>query len=586
MCNYHDCQEKEGHCTNKYERQYFTFEFLAGETKSDCTSLFCFICSILHPPSWNHNSTHMAAATDQGSYLTKKICLPNGQHATITRFRDGKYLYRTWDSKQAKHIKTNEIPAAIERYNTQINEIVNSPLNKFAKQEFDAIDKQNKNNSNNDNNNNTSKKAQNSDEKEEKKTDGGGTNVNNDKLNVTKHDMKTIYSCEIEWILSKRDLTFDEKQIKIELDKEEFKQLSNEIQSFLKKNKDIIKKYKIQSLVEKSQKNIINNSFTLNNNGDDSKNNETTIIDNGKYCEYVFGALNWQGVSSRWRDFIKFIQNKLDDCVATQENTKHNPNDTNNNDFENIAQNMFYSNAKAALYGFGIELGRVISYRALALTNDGYSKIINSNEILPTGGLVASPMDLVQLVNKQGITRITVARLYIRYLSEWIGIDPSLSLHDDFETALCIAQTYMSESKFDENKRKPIYLFEMNVPKIHCIGWKVCDVQNRAYLVDSKFGMPNSNSDSHQENRNAKETNRWFEHNRIWFDADNERTERQLLYTIPFLKERCQKIEKIETKAKLLQMIEPFRVKQLKLKQESESSPQDDKIKAILNQKK
>ena len=275
----------------------------------------------------------------------------------------------------------------------------------------------------------------------------------------------------------------------------------------------------------------------------------------------------------------------MDDCVAIMENTKHNPNDNNGNNTLN-ASNYFLSNAKEALRAFGIELGRVISYRALALTNNQYSKIINSNEILPTGGLVASPMDLVNLVNKHGITRITVARLYIRYLSEWIGIDPSLSLHDDFETALCIAQTYMTESKFDQSKKKPIYLFEMNVPKIHCIGWKVCHVQNRAYLVDPKFDKTNNNNNSSDKGGHAKERERWFSHNRIWFDAENERTERQLLYTIPFLKERCQKIETIETKQKLLEMIEPFRVKQLKLKQESETSPEDNKLKQILKQNK
>ena len=207
------------------------------------------------------------------------------------------------------------------------------------------------------------------------------------------------------------------------------------------------------------------------------------------------------------------------------------------------------------------------SYRALALTESEFESIKFLNEIVPTGQLRASLKEMKDIVNEHGITRITVARLYISHLSEWIGLDPSLSLHDDFETALCISQTY-----FNEKNKKFVYLMEMDVPKIMSMGWKVVDVQNKAYLVDQRYAKKiAAKKERKNKGKNNKQTDRWFGHNDVYFDAYNERTERQLLFAIPFFKERCKSIKIFKSKQKLREAIEPFKIRQQKLKDESEN---------------
>jgi len=78
----------------------------------------------------------------------------------------------------------------------------------------------------------------------------------------------------------------------------------------------------------------------------------------------------------------------------------------------------------------------------------------------------------------------------------------------------------------------------MSVPKVEVSGLKVCDLQDKS-------------SES-----------RWFQHRGIWFDANDERTERYTLYEIPFFKERLQSLQILETERQVDELLEPFKIKQ------------------------
>lgn len=320
-----------------------------------------------------------------------------------------------------------------------------------------------------------------------------------------------IKQCEMDWMIQQRPLQFDRKQICLDLGQEEAKELFNEITKFEEKYK-------------------------------------------GRFVEDIFGALAWNGVVTRWRQFMSFLDarftmNHIDAVVDAENQPEIESKDENDNDSVSLIKD-----ARDALLQFGASLGRVISYRALALTQSEYESIITLNEILPTGRLRASWKEMRDIVDSQGATKIAVARLYISQLTQWIGLDPSLSLHDDCETALCISQTYM-----DPKAGKFVYLFEMNVPKIMAMGFKIVDVQNRSGLVDAQFA-------DKQNRKRGKQSDRWFEHNGVWFDAYDERTERQLLYSIPFLKERCRTITVFKSREDLKKRIEPFGQQQQLLK--------------------
>lgn len=321
-----------------------------------------------------------------------------------------------------------------------------------------------------------------------------------------KNNKLIIKNCELEWMISQKPLIFDKKQCIIDLGQDEANKLFKLIDEFDSKYKN-------------------------------------------KYNKDILGALAWNGVISRYQEFMQFLNDTY--CDNTNDEEKKN-NDNDNND------GILIKDAKDALLQFGNKLGRIISYRALALTQPEFESIKFLNEIVPTGQLRASLKEMKDIVDQHGITKITVARLYISYLSEWIGLDPSLSLHDDAETALTISQTYMSEQQ-----QKFVYLFEMNVPKIMSIGFKVVDVQNKAGLVDKRFADRNNR-------KKGKQSDRFFDHKSVWFDAYDERTERQLLYSIPFFKQRCQKITIFKTKKELLQRIEPFKKQQLEKKLKAE----------------
>jgi len=207
------------------------------------------------------------------------------------------------------------------------------------------------------------------------------------------------------------------------------------------------------------------------------------------------------GVGSRWRQFLQWLETTI--------NNKSEPKD-----------------ATDAFRQFGNYLGRVISYRALALTEDQFQTIKDKDTIWPSGRLKTDYQTLDAFVKQKGVRFIAYARLYIGL--GLLPFDPSLSLHDDPETAVCIAGGYI------QLPSKKLYLMTMDIPKIEVLGFTVSDVQDR------------------------KSEGNWFEHRSVWFDARLERTERYCLYEIPFFNKRCKSIKIFDSKNGIKDFIYPF----------------------------
>jgi len=212
------------------------------------------------------------------------------------------------------------------------------------------------------------------------------------------------------------------------------------------------------------------------------------------------GCLNWPGVGTRVNHFYQWIVNDL------------------RNDGDYSCDDVFGLYAEY--------LGRVTSYRALALTVEQYETICNMNSIWPTGRLKTDAKTLKNIINQYGVFYIAHARLYIG--QRLVEFDPSLSLHDDPETATCIASSFLEEGK-------KVYLMELSVPKIEVLGYHVKDVQD-----DEKV---------------------WFKYNNIYFDATKERTERYTLYEIPFYNNRLKSLRVFESVDQIENFTEPFRKK-------------------------
>jgi hypothetical protein len=112
--------------------------------------------------------------------------------------------------------------------------------------------------------------------------------------------------------------------------------------------------------------------------------------------------------------------------------------------------------------------------------------------------------------------------------------DPSLSLHDHPETAVCIAEGYMLPPE------RLIYRIELDVPLIEVVGWRMCDVDGSEH---------------------------WFEHRGIWFDTTNPRTERFMLYEIPWFTLRCKSVRVFATHEEVQNYLRPFAEEQDRLRQ-------------------
>eukprot|EP00026_Physarum_polycephalum_P013035 Phypoly_transcript_13396.p1 GENE.Phypoly_transcript_13396~~Phypoly_transcript_13396.p1 ORF type:complete len:273 (+),score=32.43 Phypoly_transcript_13396:211-1029(+) len=218
-----------------------------------------------------------------------------------------------------------------------------------------------------------------------------------------------------------------------------------------------------------------------------------------KKMQKFMGCLNWHGVGSRWKIFLDWL-------------------------VEQPSESLDKSDPKEIFTKFAQHLGRVISFRALSLTHDGYATIEKANSIYPSGRLKVHEDKIDKFVLEYGVRKICYARLYIGLgLMEF---DPSLSLHDDGETAVCIASSYVA-------KDKKIHLMKLSVPKIEVCGYKLQDISDKS--------------------------ERWFQHNGIWFDGTEERTERYTLYEIPFYKERLQQLTIFESNAQVNEYLLPFK---------------------------
>lgn len=226
--------------------------------------------------------------------------------------------------------------------------------------------------------------------------------------------------------------------------------------------------------------------------------------------ERLLPLLNVPGVATRWRHFLSWSPTQLV-----------------HEDLHQILRN--YANA----------LGKVTSYRCLALKPADYERIVQSNSVWPTSRLRASEETVSALLRAEGVAKVAVARLYIGL--RLVKLDPSLSLHDDLETALCIAQGYYTEG---ESK---VYVFPMRFPLIACLGWSVADVHTLSDLFV----------------RGKVEKGRWFLFNNIWFDANLHRTERYVLHEIPFLRERlAAPVFTFDADSAIAATLQPFRLQQ------------------------
>jgi hypothetical protein len=215
-------------------------------------------------------------------------------------------------------------------------------------------------------------------------------------------------------------------------------------------------------------------------------------------------CLNYPGVGTRWKEFLEYL-----------------------------LQNKTLKTPKEAFSGFANHLGRVTSYRALSLTEQQFQNILESNEVFPSGRLKVNEEKLRQIVDENGVYKICYARLYIGM--RLVEFDPSVSLHDDPETAVCIANGYT-------NKEKKIHLMKLKIPKIEACGYKLKEVQDETQMHD------------------------WFQFSGVWFDARLERTERYVLYGIPFLKERLQELKIFENEKEIVEFIKPFKENQIELR--------------------
>lgn len=235
---------------------------------------------------------------------------------------------------------------------------------------------------------------------------------------------------------------------------------------------------------------------------------------------HLLGVLNWAGVGSRWQVFLQFIS----------VNTK----------------TLWSLNVYDAFVGFIRHLGRVTSYRALALSSSDLQDIFEGDLIFPSGQLSTTAHNLAKIVSTAGACKVAVARLYIANLKRLIALDPSVSLHDEWATASLIAAGY------EEQKRK-VYLFEVSVPKAATLGWRLVDV---ASFAPHFLGAHFSNLEP------------WFQFESpatpkgVWFDATVARTERYVLYGVPFLRQRLRRLWVFRSLSELHGAVSPFLIRQ------------------------
>ena len=189
------------------------------------------------------------------------------------------------------------------------------------------------------------------------------------------------------------------------------------------------------------------------------------------------------------------------------------------------------SDLRAIFEAFAQSLGRLTTYRALALAEAGYEALKRADSILCTGRLKADSDVVAAYLRQEGLRSVLDRRMRnmgaLRY-------DPSLSLHDHPETAVGVAEGYLHPPE------QLLYRFELDLPAIEIIGWRMRDV----------------NGDRE-----------WFLHRGIWYDPTNPRTERFALLEIPFFAARCKSTRIFSTMAEVSDYLLPFAEEQARLRQ-------------------
>eukprot|EP00419_Tripos_fusus_P090906 CAMPEP_0172872170 /NCGR_PEP_ID=MMETSP1075-20121228/92492_1 /TAXON_ID=2916 /ORGANISM="Ceratium fusus, Strain PA161109" /LENGTH=147 /DNA_ID=CAMNT_0013722479 /DNA_START=18 /DNA_END=461 /DNA_ORIENTATION=- len=122
------------------------------------------------------------------------------------------------------------------------------------------------------------------------------------------------------------------------------------------------------------------------------------------------------------------------------------------------------------------------------------------------------------------------------------GIDPSISLHDDWQTTCIIASGYASSEK-------KVHLFELSVPAVETVGWTLYEVAQRGWQhLGAQYA-------DHAQ---------WFKFpspavpQGTWFDSMLQRTERYGLYSVPHLQSRLRNIYVFDTLSQLQTAVDPF----------------------------
>jgi hypothetical protein len=188
-----------------------------------------------------------------------------------------------------------------------------------------------------------------------------------------------------------------------------------------------------------------------------------------------------------------------------------------------------------------------VTYRALALDDKGLADILEADCIFPSGQLHVDAGELVAIVEREGVRRVCVARLFIAHLQRLLGHDPSVSLHDDWQTTSIIASAYA------EGDHRPVYLFEVSCPVVESMGWTL---QAGAVLGGASSRHPP-----------------WFcftapaTPDGVWFDGRKQRTERYCLYGVPFLRDRLCRLFVFPPSAgvSVADVVAPFALRQAEL---------------------
>lgn len=232
----------------------------------------------------------------------------------------------------------------------------------------------------------------------------------------------------------------------------------------------------------------------------------------------VAGVLAWPGVGSRWPRFLAW--------------------------WKQLPLPEQPDGAHSALLGFSRVLGRVRTFRALALDDVGLKRILSEDEIFPSGRLRdgVNAAHLRRVVDVHGVSKVTAVRLYISNMPKIGGIDPSISLHDDWQTTSIIASGYASSGK-------KVHLFELSVPAVESVGWTLYEVAQRS---------------SEHLGAQYADHEQWFKFpspavpQGTWFDSMLQRTERYGLYSVPHLHSRLMNIYVFDNLSQLRAAVDPF----------------------------